>query len=629
MKYNFTNYTRIDGSIADYEKGYITDQNKNYKNSYVFRPELFQKLINERRYEEAVEYGRKFKRNDPYEDEQFQMQLYNIAQDGRYQAHFYSQLQNAPETLAKSEFYNNVFLKNGLSTLVNREGIADNAIAKSFLQAKRNFGSKLDENGNVINEATRISVTFKPANDGFWRGVADFFQGTDSSVDYLQQFYSQSGLTEQALKANGVNISFVDGNTTITFDKSSPIANQMLYGLGFDDAVKMQGTQGGLTATMASNAPIIKSYDINGREIQIEDVNQRGYHGSGTFLSGQARALLSLKNFKATIDNAKAEYDKAKAIVSKADGNYKGFAIPMTDEEIKAGALDKALRQLGSGDTRMYSNNGNKPGDETLRFVGQATENSDSNEREDLINYIGANADKVTMAYAMYGDEVGTLITVDAFSLTNEQAKGLDKDMKAEDAYHGRRIHVFIPGLNADEAKASINSNSDLRAEYEANNMQKYGHAFKLSNDRKIMYDGNGSYIYQDNYDKISQDEATLLIHKTQLIEDSQFLKYNYINDEGTLFDSKGFDKQAREYAISSAMSLYPNVLSVTNDKGKIAFNDKLGNTITVEDIFSKKGGNNTVLDKYAKNMDYKTLQFYKDCFDIYMAIINNASFYK
>ena len=62
MKYNFTNYTRIDGSIADYEKGYITDQNKNYKNSYVFRPELFQTLINERRYEEAVEYGRKFKR---------------------------------------------------------------------------------------------------------------------------------------------------------------------------------------------------------------------------------------------------------------------------------------------------------------------------------------------------------------------------------------------------------------------------------------------------------------------------------------------------------------------------------------------------------------------------------------
>ena len=95
------------------------------------------------------------------------------------------------------------------------------------------------------------------------------------------------------------------------------------------------------------------------------------------------------------------------------------------------------------------------------------------------------------------------------------------------------------------------------------------------------------------------------------------------------MFDSKGFDKQAKEYAISSAMSLYPNVLSVTNDKGKIAFNDKLGNTITVEDIFSKKGGNNTVLDKYAKNMDYKTLQFYKDCFDIYMAIINNASFYK
>ena len=28
MKYNFTNYTRIDGSIADYEKEYITDQNK-------------------------------------------------------------------------------------------------------------------------------------------------------------------------------------------------------------------------------------------------------------------------------------------------------------------------------------------------------------------------------------------------------------------------------------------------------------------------------------------------------------------------------------------------------------------------------------------------------------------------
>lgn len=622
---NFGNYSRINDNQSQYELDYIRKNNIDSTNVYAFQPELFQQLVNDRRFEEAYEYGKKFKRTDPKENVNYNMSLYSLRQDGRKESYFYSQLQHNPDMMHQSEFYRNVFVNNGLSTLVDRESIEDNPYAKKFIDAKRRIGSELDAQGNIAKEATKLSVTFKPKGSSW--ALTDWLTGTDEDVDYLETFYSQSGLNEQQLKANGVAISKSDGNTTITFEKSSPIANKILYGLDFKDAYDISapytsfsvGTsyKPSLNYVLADTAPIVKAYDINGDVINFN-------HES------KVKILDNLRNFRTMITDAEHTNTKAEEFVSKEDGYYKGFAIAIPEEELKNNGIDQALHILEPTDMEIYSNAYNEEDITALMPVQQTSEkDKKNNNKVALLEYVKANADRAHFAYANYGDKTGILISVEPYKLTDTEAQNLSKDMNVADAYKGREIRVFIPGLGSEAAERAINNNSEIRAQRESNDMQKYGHNYTLYNNRTITYGGNGSYIYQDDYTKISQDDAIDLIHKTQLIEDSEFLKYEYVNKDNKIYDYSAFDNHAKEYAISAAMSLHPDILKEEYSNNGIIFVDKQGNRITIKDIFSKRGLGSAVLDKYAQSMDNKTLEFYKDCYDVYMAMINDANNYK
>lgn len=621
---NFGNYTRIIDTQEQYEVDYIRKNNIDSTNMYRFQLELFNQLVNDRRFEEAYEYGKKFKRTDPKENANYNMSLYSLRQNGRKESHFYSQLQHDPDMMHQSEFYRNVFVNNGLSTLVGRESIEDNPYAKQFIDAKRRIGSELDAQGNITKEATKLSVTFKPKGSSWF--LTDLLTGTDEDIDYLELFYNQSGLNEQQLKANGIAISKKDGNTTITFEKSSPIANQILYGLDFQDAYKIRSSRSYLPAlNLADTAPIIESYDINGDKILVPyDKSKRTEYGAKVY------QLNDLSNFKTMIDDAKNTNTKAEEFASKEDGYYKGFAIAIPAEEVKNNGIDEALHILDPTDMEIYSNAYNEEDITALMPIQQLSEeDNDNNNKVAILEYVKANADRAHFAYANYGDKTGMLISVEPYKLTNEDAKGLSNDMDVKDAYKGREIRVFIPGLGTEAAERAINNNSEIRAQRESNDMQKYGYNYTLYNNRTIAYDGNGSYIYQDDYTKIPQDDAINLIHKTQLIEDSEFLKYEHINKDNKIYDYSAFDNHAKEYAISAAMSLHPDILKERYSNDGIIFVDKQGNRITIEDIFNKRGLGSAVLDKYAQSMDYKTLEFYKDCYDVYMAMINDANNYK
>lgn len=624
---DFGNYTRIIDTQAQYELDYINKNNIDSTNMYRFQIDLFNQLVNDRRFEEAYEYGKKFKRTDPKENANYNMSLYSLRQNGRKESYFYSQLQHDSDMMHQSEFYRNVFVNNGLNTLVGRESMEDNPYAKQFIDAKRRIGSELDAQGNITKEATKLSVTFKPKGSSWF--LTDWITGTDEDIDYLELFYNQSGLNEQQLKANGIAISKKDGNTTITFEKSSPIANQILYGLDFEESYHSSESKGlfgnvvALKQFIADNAPVIIPYDIDGNKIEYKYMTNES----------KARQIIyldNLRNFKTMIDDAKHTNTKAEEFVSKEDGYYKGFAIAIPEEELKNNGIDQALHILEPSDMEIYSNAYNEEDITALMPIQQTSEeDNDNNNKVAILEYVKANADRAHFAYASYGDKTGILISVEPYKLTDTEAQSLSKDMNVADAYKGREIRVFIPGLGTEAAERAINNNSEIRAQRESNDMQKYGYNYTLYNNRTIAYDGNGSYIYQDDYTKIPQDDAINLIHKTQLIEDSEFLKYEHINKDNKIYNYSAFDNHAKAYAISAAMSLHPDILKEEYSNNSIIFVDKQGNKITIKDIFNKRGLGSAILDKYAQSMDYKTLEFYKDCFDVYMAMINDVNNYK
>lgn len=619
----FKTHTRINDNQEQYELDYINDNNIDSVNMYKFQPNLYNQLINNRQFEEAYEYGNKFKRNNADEDRDYKMQLYNLRREGRKESYFYSKLQQNPDMMYQAEFYRNVFVNNGLSNLVGRNDIGDNPYAKEFIDAKKRIGSTIDENGNITQEATKLSVTFKPKGSSWF--LTDWLTGVDEDVDYLELFYNQSGLTEQQLKANGIRVSKNYGNTTITFEKSNPIANKILYGLDFKDAYNVRSAHSNLpTWNLADTAPVIKSYDNNGKEIPFT------YDKSKTIeYAAKIDQLSNLSNFRTMIEDAKFTNTKAEEFVSKEDGAYKGFAIPISEEEIKKINIDQALHILQPTDMKIYSTAYNEGDDRTLRFVEQVTDDNDDNRKVNLMDYVKANSDRAHYAYANYGDEIGMLITIDPYNISDTESKKLDKNMELQQGYNGKEIRVFIPGLYTESAEKAINDNSQIRAERESNDMQRYGYGYKLYNNREIMYDGNGSFVYQDDYKKIPQDEAIRLIHKSQLIEDSQFLKYEHINNNNKIYNYANFDNHAKHYAISAAMSLNPGILQEEYTNNNIIFVDRQGNQMTTKDIFDKKGGGAAVLEKYSQSMNSNTLKFYKDCFDVYMAMIADANNYE
>lgn len=619
----YTNYTRIVDNQAQYELDYNTNKNITGDNIYKFQPELFQQLITQRRYEEAYEYGSKFKRNNPEEDRSYKMDLYNLRREGRKESHFYSQIQQDPDMMYQAEFYRNVFENNGLSTLVDRENMLDNPYARQFIDAKKRIGSQVDQNGNIINEATKLSVTFKPKGSSWF--LVDWLTGTDEDVDYLELFYTQSGLSEKELIANGIDVSKKDGNTTIIFDKSNPIANRILYGLDFKDAYnKLDRSFNKDAYIIADTAPIIESYDKNFAQLFSRNKPK------SVLYAEVGKQLADLSNFRTMIEDARFVNAKAEEFVSTEDENeaYQGFAIPLSKEEVKNINMDEALHVLSPIETTLYTDGYNENDDKTLRFVEQTSEDN-NNRKIELMNYIKSNSDRAHYAYGSYGNEIGMLITIDPYSITSTESNALNKSMDLEQGFRGKEVRVFIPGLYSESAEEAINKDSQIRAIRESNDMQRYGYKYKLYNGKEIAYNENGSFVYQDTYNAISQEEAIRLIHKSQLIEDSQFLKYEYINNNNQIYDYASFDNQAKQYAISAAMSLNPGILQIANINNNIVFVDRQGNPITIKDIFDKKGGGSAVLDKYSQFMNYSTLKFYEDCFDIYMEMIIDSNSYK
>lgn len=611
MKINFGDYTWF-GDLND--KRNITynakDPTQKEFEDYQFKQELFDQYISNRQYEDAANYANQFHFNDPKIQRAHLNDIANLRRNGRILASCYNKIHDT-QTLNKVEFFDKVFVNGGLETLENNE------YANKFIEAKRKLGSfsggitaETDNKGVNIyyksQEATKLEVTFQPKVQKFL-GIDWLAKDNDKNID---NFYTQSGLNERALKAQGVEVINKDGRTTLRFDKSNPLANKIIYNLprrernGDTPIPQIGGNIDVSIVGLDSKNRRIKNQNMFSNLTQIQDIIDSAKNTKEQYFKQND---LTEKQYSSTVAG---NIDDNLAMLQEA---LKEGSITQQEfnkqYSINCGYIDSVLRNIGSGNYEMYSNKFNEEtSDETLNPV-------DNEKRNELINAITAtNKANVHLSSMISNGKIGTLVELDAAGLTSKQQEKLE-GTNDDQLSNGRRIQIFIPGLFQEQAQEKINRNTSSQAVQEANSMQDYDYDYKTQDGKTLTYDGLGGYIYDG--EQIDKDNAVKIINKDLIIQDAvNNLQFYYLNKDNKLIDKTNYENKARELAIKACNDIDPGVpLSYTD-----------GTPLTEDEVFAHSKANPD--DVYFGKIQYQVYDKLRNLYDVYNALMDAISYY-
>lgn len=624
MKIGFGNYTYFDPNSDD-KKTYKTATNVQ-KQQYAFNQEKFDQLIANRQYNDAADYAAMFHFSDPKTQREHENDIINLRRSGRVLGAIYSRIDNS-NVLAQIEFYDKVFVNGGLEQLTGNE------YADKFINYKRRLGSTI-QNGEVKDEATRLSITFQPEKQYGIFGIDWLSKDNKNNID---NFYAQSGLNEQQLKVAGVKVIHKDGKTTLDFDKSNKLANQIIFNLPTD-------------TKRIGDAPLRTS----GENISILGYNSKGESlvekTHAAFISGFSVGYgRNFESIQTLINNAKASkesYFKKTDLVEKDYSSTTGPAIDDNLEALKAahaaGEIDNttfnrqfkilgsniiaAIQSLGSGNYEMYTNSYNK------KLTDETLISTDNEQRAHLVNLISStNPQDLQLLSMCSNGKIGTLVVINAGGLTSKQKEDLEGTAKPEDQYNTRRIQIFIPGFMQEQAQAKINANTSSRSIQEVNSMLDWNYTYKCGNGVEIMPDGKGGFV--KNNKPIDTKEAIKEINKDMIIQDAvSNLKFNYLSWNGNLISDKDnsllgaeeYEKMARLISVRAGNELNPEVPLTKTD----------GSDYTIDELFNMKGLStsnywyNEENGEIFQNIPYQIGQKIHDIYSIYDAIMKELQYY-
>lgn len=624
MKISFGNYTYFDPN-ADDKKIYKLATNAQ-KQQYAFNQETFNQLIANRQYNDAADYAAKFHFSDPKTQREHENDIINLRRNGRILGAIYSRIDD-PDKLSQIEFYDKVFIDGGLEQLTGNE------YADKFIDYKCRLGSTI-QNGEIKDEATRLSITFQPEKQYGIFGIDWLAKDNKKNID---NFYAQSGLNEQQLKAAGIEVTHKDGKTTLDFEKSNKLANQIIFNLPID-------------SNRTGDAPLKTS----GKNISIV-----GYNSKGESLVDKAHIgftsydnIYYNRNFEpiqTLINNARISKESYFQKTDLAEKDYSSTIGPAIDDNLEAlraanasGKIDDttfnrqfkilgstvtaAVQSLGSSNYEMYSNAYNeKATDETLIPT-------DNEQRAHLANLISQTNPKDLQLLSMCSNgKIGTLVVISARGLTDAQIKDLDKTATPDELYNTRRIEIFIPGFMQEQAQAKINANTSSRSVQEVNSMLDWNYTYKCNNGDEIMPDGKGGFV--KNNKPINKHEAIKEINKDMIIEDAvSNLKFNYLSWNGNLISDKDnsllgaeeYEKMARLIAVRAGNELNPGIPLEKTD----------ASSYTVDELFNMKGIStspfmyNEENGEISQSLPYQIDEKIGDIYSIYDAIMKELQYY-
>ena len=591
MKVNFGNYTYFDGKADGII--YQGTPGATATGKWAFDENKFNQLISNRQYSDAADYAAKFHFSDPETQKAHENDIINLRRNGRVLGAIYGRVQD-PTDLAKITFADNVFVDGGL------ERSGNNDLNTAFENIKSKIGSTVDENGNVVNEASTLEIIFEPKKNKLL-GIDWLMPDNDNNIE---NFYKNSGLNVNTLRDNGVQVINKDGRTILRFDKSNPLANKILY----KTPVVLNTAFGDLDRHILANKPT-----------KIIGYNKKGE------VTGETDDLREFDSFIKDAITTKEKYFEDFDLTYK---DYSSSIGPMISDELSSlkamlnsGQIDdtqynrqakaiaphifSAINTLGSSNYEMYTNYLNEePTDETLVPV----ENKD---RANLANLISSYAPKDIDVSAMVSNgKIGTLITLEGTGNETESDKN-----------DGRRIQIFVPGLLQEEAQAKINRNTSTRAVQELNSMIDWGYSYKLRNGSEIGVNNKGQFT--KDKEVIDKQSAIQEINKDMIMEESLAnLKFQYMNSDGNITDNLKYEEMAKLLAMNTVSDVYGDIkLNIDYNNSKVALSDKFGNIYNPDDIFNRKINENET--------QYEVYDRLNEIYAIYNELMNELNFYK
>lgn len=591
MKINFGNYTYFDGKADGII--YQGTPGATATGKWAFYENKFNQLISNRQYNDAADYAAQFHFSDPETQKAHENDIINLRRNGRVLGAIYGRVQD-PTDLAKITFADNVFVDGGL------ERSGNNDLNTAFENIKSKIGSTVDENGNIVNEASTLEIIFEPKTNKLL-GIDWLMPDNDNNIE---NFYKNSGLNVNTLRDNGVQVINKDGRTILRFDKSNPLANKILY----KTPVVLNTILGDLDRPMLANKPT-----------KIVGYNKKGE------VTGETDDLREFDSFIKDAITTKEKYFEDFDLTYK---DYSSSIGPMISDELSSlkamlnsGQIDdtqynrqakaiaphifSAINTLGSSNYEMYTNYLNEePTDETLVPV----ENKD---RANLANLISSYAPKDIDVSAMVSNgKIGTLITLEGTGNETESDKN-----------DGRRIQIFVPGLLQEEAQAKINRNTSTRAVQELNSMIDWGYSYKLRNGSEIGVNNKGQFT--KDKEVIDKQSAIQEINKDMIMEESLAnLKFQYMNSDGNITDNLKYEEMAKLLAMNTVSDVYGDIkLNIDYNNSKVALSDKFGNIYNSDDIFDRKINENET--------QYEVYNRLNEIYAIYNELMNELNFYK
>lgn len=573
-----------------------------------FDNNTFQTYIDNHQYLDAADYANKFVFKDPTKQKAHENDIENLRREGRKLQAVYSRITNDEDKQA-IEFYDAIFNDGAIERLQenNVKNQKTNTYLNDFIEYKKQLGNLPGKE-----EATWLEIEFKPETQKFL-GI-DMLAPDNSNT--VEAFYNNMETNEQELREQGIEIYEKDGNHYVKFRKSHALANKIIYNIPTKGLIDLHDFDFDL-----SSIPNITGYTQDNKPIKyssfVENV-VRGRNPITSYLFNLKYKTRPLYNYQQIIKDAKLIKSQHFKGLNNETKNYSSTIGPAlfddlallqeraTNGEINSiefnrqfniqfDYINTAIKSLPSVKQMYASWDGTDKKTESLKLVDNAT-------KTDIINYISSTPKQNLHLNSMVvNGKIGTLITIDA--------KAKSDATSFEDATTLPRFQVFVPNFMQEQVQAKINGNAQVKAHQELNSMIDYQYPYKTISSGTLRFH-EGKY-YQDNKE-IDKSKALHYLAKDAVQQHlSSQLKYAYLNSSNKIINKEGYERKARELAISEINKLYPNTYLVNPE----------GNFYTIGDIFSGTIDiNNLTSDQEDK---------YKDILETYDIIMDALKYYK
>lgn len=534
-----------------------------------YNQKLFDYYINHFQYSNAYKYASMFHYKDPEKELDKRAELIGVRMNNAKREALAKNIVDEKQSQAL-DFTDAIFSSNGLAYL-NPE---NNSYVKAFEDYKNDLGST-DER-----KASKVSVTFSREKQTLF-GTSWLDWLVHDNPNNYKNFTEEFGYNDDYLINNGVNIDNNNGEVTLTFDKSNPISNKLLYDIASSQNAQSQG---------ALNVKI-KGYDDNG---EIEQPRYEISNPLTDFYNMVSHAALNrhlndLRYMRDTINDATRQKQSLE-ISSEGNGlvyssRIYGFSSDKVAQlwrayeyqedtqirtQIKAlidhenETLYNQLMGIGLSNYEVTTDYFKRDG------VLHKTTSAESVELKNVLSE-GLASGKAVFQDMESGGTFGTLVTIPAKNV------GDDEKEKSE-------VNIFIKGFREKEIQKKIASDNTYAAIHELDLMESFGTNYELKDGRTIGVERHGTgkdlvkafYVKDSdgNIEYVNQQDLLPLLEEEQGVDKIYEETYNkHINADGDIIDSNNLYEELRRYSIALTNNTYRNT-----------------DEITMEDLFDEQG---------------------------------------